>query len=955
MNSNTASDNLKIDSGNTNDNVPKMDFGSTNDNVTNNNFVDEDNKNNKNINQFDVEFDDDNDDISNDDISNDKNVNYKTLFNRSLIVSEKKQKYDFKLLYRPEEINPSDSIKVINERKFYSLDKLTQEQKHVYDYILKNPHDIIVVQAGPGSGKTHTLLTICYNLKRNVNVLIFKHDLLRRFSYCGCKLWTVTKLFMNIFSMNYFEYQAFEKQLSGNLSTYEYLFCVNDLLNRMTVPFTPDSLVILDEYTVISKSLLFILLLKLKILNIGVIICGDQYQLQNIFNTRNAKYLSSFDIAKSFSNKIFSLSKNIRNSNEMYNEKINYVKQFSSGRQLDTFAYCLIGALYTKKCLQNNNVDLTETFLAGTHSELARELHLNIMNNNTSVTQSNIIRMHTDKFIQIIPINNDGETIASTNNNNQEPHQSSQDQSSSKDQSQSQQNLQEQSQPQQNLQEHSQPQQNLQEHSQQQVVHSQNVLPQKEYIYTNNYIISVLNSKKSPNLQSVNGMFTFDPQPVIDYVTTNTIDKFVPYLPLIINCKYFLRKHSEFNLCTLIKHDVNEKIVQVRHEETGQLELVTLELNNDVVFEEHRNFLLGEERLGRLYNYPLYLANYMTIHMAQGRTITNRVNIFLENTTYQGLYVAMSRVTSPDKINYVSVKDQSSVLLSTILNFGSLVEKDDLTLEEIKSVFDRGYLYFDLTKLDDIQSCMNYYIVSFFFNKKNRMNIRNILMEYAVNLKSYTIGFNCNSPSTCDDDTGMSMLIDHKDIFYGLSRIKNKYDCSIWIKEFLNSLCNNRKMSYKYEYEDPSKYVSLRTFCDFNKSYNPNETTLAFINRIKEYKPKLNPVTQKMEQHYIKDEDDEDETYVFVVSQFQKKVYDYLTKNIEKKCIPLTWLVTELNHLVERQIVMDRVEQKLMLNMQLPSSSSSSLSTLSNGTRASVLDKVIKKRSNLFSKVYKPY
>jgi hypothetical protein len=59
-------------------------------------------------------------------------------------------------------------------------------------------------------------------------------------------------------------------------------------------------LIILDEYTIIPKSLLFVLLAIARRENVGVVICGDKDQLQNIRNTEHSAKNTSFKIASMF-------------------------------------------------------------------------------------------------------------------------------------------------------------------------------------------------------------------------------------------------------------------------------------------------------------------------------------------------------------------------------------------------------------------------------------------------------------------------------------------------------------------------------------------------------------------------------------------------------------------------------------------------------------------------------
>lgn len=273
---------------------------------------------------------------------------------------------------QPEEIN-YHSYKI--DMQLYTIDALNEKQKLVYNHVVKNPKDIVLLEAAPGTGKSYTLLSIAYNAKLPVNVIIYKHDLLRPFSNCA-RLYTVASFFIRTFSLNGLpEFIKFEKQLcKDSLTEIEFVSAVCNLIKRAKLPPVDNSIVFIDEYTVVPKILMTVLLTLLKHHGIGAVICGDKDQLQSIRNSRHVGSLSSYSIAKIFADASYSLSKSERCENLRYNTFIQYLKQFSCKNPLDNFAYALVTAMFYKQLLSDSLY--THIHLAMHHRELSRTAHL---------------------------------------------------------------------------------------------------------------------------------------------------------------------------------------------------------------------------------------------------------------------------------------------------------------------------------------------------------------------------------------------------------------------------------------------------------------------------------------------------------------------------------------------------------------------------------------------------
>jgi len=185
-------------------------------------------------------------------------------------------------------------------------------------------------------------------------------------------------------------------------------------------------------------------------------------------------------------------------------------------------------------------------------------------------------------------------------------------------------------------------------------------------------------------------------------------EKYLMFLPLIVGNPYFVNVFTERMLCTLESIDFNNQTeiqtVTVRMSKTHELRQIERGICSGVMFEKHLAYLLngGDDRLSwdsscdDLYNFPLYPAFIKTIHMSMGRTIRSRVSLRLNESTYQCLYVAMSRVTSLENINSVVIPSQLQHLISVLLNF-DVTDLKPLKIGQIKEKMLNGnYVYYDV-------------------------------------------------------------------------------------------------------------------------------------------------------------------------------------------------------------------------------------------------------------------
>lgn len=257
------------------------------------------------------------------------------------------------------------------EVKEYCVERLTAEQKEIYDYISENPNAICVIQAGPGSGKTFVLKTLTYHSnKSKFSVVIFKHDLLHMFRYSGNRS-TVAAYIMRMLNVNFMAFKALDSFTNSNISPVEFGIHMCKLMESSKV--TVKNIVIMDEYTVISKPFLVLILIMNYHRKVGTILCGDRDQLQCIRETNMMKSNSSFDIARQMSNRTFSLTRNIRTEHDGHANFILDLGKYSSSKRLDEFAHIMLAAQFLPKLF--TDAQYNSIHMAGVHRELAQTMH----------------------------------------------------------------------------------------------------------------------------------------------------------------------------------------------------------------------------------------------------------------------------------------------------------------------------------------------------------------------------------------------------------------------------------------------------------------------------------------------------------------------------------------------------------------------------------------------------
>lgn len=745
------------------------------------------------------------------------------------------------------------------ERNLYKASRLNKKQRIVYDYIHAHPNDISLIQAGPGTGKTFTMMCLAHSWSTPVTTVIYKHDLLYTFRHCAHRM-TAAKFFIKMFGLDFYTYVALEHQLSGTMNAHEFIGCIIGLLRNAKIPDVGASLVIFDEYTVIPKPLLYVTLQLFKHHRIGAVICGDRNQLQNIVNSSHAT-CSSFDIAKTFSNKIFDLDKNERCGNATYNELVRYISQFSSSRLVDDFGFAMITSIFYRNCIQSTGVH--DIHMAATHQELSDLQHKLVMN---------------------------------------------------------------------------------------------------EKIPVSFYYINGANMQDPSRVRGIlqpNGLYI--PNCVMEYLQNERIQKniaqFLPYLPLVLGSKYFIKEYSEYSQGTLIAINYNypngrrgnrlsidskyppifESVAEVsstmqistnspmlneqyidsiiiRYDNDIYEALLRCNYEKNVMFDRHRDFILGHGP-GKIFNFPIYPTTSMSIHMAQGRTISmnNRVDLILSKTTYQGLYVAISRVKCPSQISRVVVPNMISHLVSIIINFEELCDmvrngdSDPIPLFSLE-VFQQKFTNYVFYKISDTDApLLAFHVIKFIDNEDAavRREMREQILHAVLGSRRTNqriLQMPQKQIDTDDDIDGdnaitMNMILRYRQVIFALSNIP-QIDSHVWLREFFSKNLEFNLLLQQTRHK-PSIFVDRKKFFVLKKKTGLSD--ICHLNAsVSDYIRKYARQTEKR--------DDDDEQYyleeyhavnmVLETSKFQCSIYKAIR---EKTDITLTWLMDNLKEILRRE------------------------------------------------------
>lgn len=807
----------------------------------------------------------------------------------------------------PEEGTESE---LIIEQKKFKRTNLNVDQHKIFEYVLKHPTRIITIQAGPGCGKSFTLKTIAYESRKFVNVIIYKHDLLHTFRYAANR-YTVAKMMMSIFNLTFYQYNAVELGISSNLTSMEFMVAIVSLLKCSQLGKFAESIVFLDEYTVIPKPLLLILLMLFEYYNIGCICCGDKDQLQNILNSRHA-ICSSYDIANAFSIKSFQLYKNERCSNRIYTRIIEYFAQFSSSKYLDDYAFAMIAAIFPKQCITSRNY--FDIHLAATHQELTNIQHMMVCENrydydfytiDESRTRDPITNRYRSDVINNSIMNPHGiptkaiENYIESTKNGKAPKV-----------------------------EKFLPYVPL--------VKGARYYIHKHSEYSQGVLTDILDSNTQHQFVTKRYDDTTTTPLICDQCNSKILDERQTHerslqceaclmnshevcLPHISNkCKVRMERNNLIAESTTSTSDNNGKLLLMTLDDGSEVVIGKNTKVDKVMFDKHADFLLNNQR-GRLYGYPIYPSNFMTIHKCQGCTITEKLDLVLERTTYQGLYVALSRVSDPKQITKVSIPNHASHLISAIINFPELIDpsRTPITIDEIHNRMVNNFVHYRINENNnnDLKR-FGEMIVDFLLsdNIQLKTQYRTKIITASLNLPQTILKPPTERDGSNDNIITISKIIKYRDIFMALACV-DSIDRNVWLHEFVlrtpdmavlidcskNSL--NKETMSTLKLRDSGVFASL---IDINNCYSMNISTVEYI----KHHAKINTRIDAQEQDKFKAIRLEEVSVCnFLEStEFCCKVFRKYHDNKEDE-ITTSWLINELNMMLEKKNLSKKISK----------------------------------------------
>lgn len=389
---------------------------------------------------------------------------------------------------------------------------------------------------------------------------------------------------------------------------------------------------------------------------------------------------------------------------------------------------------------------------------------------------------------------------------------------------------------------------------------------------------------------------------------TPNVEKFLPYIPLVIGGRYYIQMHSEYCQGTLVGYSPEHQTITVV-KDTNPNEHIVLSQGDatKVIFEPHLDFLLrghDDERVtGKIYAYPIYPANFMSIHKCQGCTIRNNVNLMLTKTNYQGLYVALSRVTSPDQIHRVVIPNQITHLISTIINFEEHCRLTPIPFALIRDRMVNYKLYESKQNLREYaRICMQFIECD---DELVRRQIRRELIDKVTTDPNIKIRVMAAKEAVCPENynqLALSRMVKYNDVFLALATI-NPIDSNVWLHEFMlhnrdmemflpdSSVVNKGKMSDFKKFNDNI----LSRLANWNNGYTLEINTVDYIRSvsIRNYHTVQADIDANAK-YCI----ERSEPFTFLeTTEFCCKVYHKYEKNEE---ITLQWLIEEMNEMLDK-------------------------------------------------------
>lgn len=348
---------------------------------------------------------------------------------------------------------------------------------------------------------------------------------------------------------------------------------------------------------------------------------------------------------------------------------------------------------------------------------------------------------------------------------------------------------------------------------------------------TREYLQKLLQLNKNELIETFKNLYDRNPNDDELFRPIQVEDKFLPFIPLVEGGKYFYEKNSENHIVTLKKIIYKPNTNEVDHliicNVDKTFKKIYIENCENPTFEEHKNFLTtspknlnvnGEymrpEKVGVLYNFNIYPANILSLYMSQGRTISDKINLILtESTKMQGIYVAFSRVNTPNQFSKVTIPNFREKMISVILNYPEMQNVNfkfniDLIINRLSNTYkiydvheQHALIAMDIVGRYFLDSCSN----------------RKELFEQLLNLVYMKKILNDSNEKIECLDNAYKVFFKYKDLIISLSFL-NQLDCRVWVKAYsdhnddIKQLFQESKSSCNSFVVNYLKFESLRNF-----------------------------------------------------------------------------------------------------------------------------------------------
>ncbi|UDM55347.1 helicase 2 [Phenacoccus solenopsis nudivirus] len=606
------------------------------------------------------------------------------------------------------------------------------------------------------------------------HIVIFKNDLINKYRYCASGF-SFAQFCIYAFDLSNLEsYKSIERIVNRNTSAECYMTMILQLIRNFRVKSTPrnnvsvmdlrGNMIFFDEYTVISKPLLYVILTACKINNLRHCFCGDCGQLGCITTSTHSNNTSSYDIIRAFADKTFTLDDYVRCNDVEYNRKIALVGSISGNEKLGLQGNALAAAIFFPNLI--NSIHSDDTFIMNNHRPISHTMHVELMkslntqivyNENRRVVEGAAFKYTIHYAYSFWRLEKTRAEVEGVQGNN-------------------------------------------------------NVFVPKP-VYRYELGVKMHEIIKSPT--STPEEKTYAERFMREHVP----GKYLPYLILKVGSIYYYKVFSESSLCILreiycTNNDPSkprqlaiEMLDENAQPNGSRIIIQNFSKCNNVVFSQHLNYLTnnGDDTRsgsGTLINFALYPKFYMSVYMSQGCTITSKVSFNTEDFNYQSLYVMMSRVNTPKNINSVLVENPIAQLVSIIMNF-DVVSCDNVI---------------DVDEIEDKILCNTYtlYNVAYVSNENGNtshlMQLIRIIMntnidkptrrEYMENLRELIYArvhsgditvtripprenyIKQNTQTKHVTQNTMNFMLKYRSIFAALSRL-GQIESSIWLRAFL--------------------------------------------------------------------------------------------------------------------------------------------------------------------------